>query len=228
MAALFDFGETSAIDRLQVYEKKSVTFLNVAQTAKVLGYTDFEVRYAISCYRLDALVVVGEYRIATPFIRRYLKHKDDLDLRSYYQIAEGQALDGIYALVFDGYPQPLLAALKRTGTPIEAIDELMHKTQLKQYDKMPAEEPNPIDWYALADLPSSGQSMTVSSLAAWLRVSAKQLSWDLHIPIDTLLDWPEIVDLLTEREVVNLPCPYTVKRPQEPKTDAQLEFLFSD
>ena len=108
---LFTF-ELGMEDMLHGHELAGRRLLSVTQAASCLGLTPFETRYAISRYRLDALLVTGEYRIATDWVRRFSTISKTEDFMDYDLVLSQMEIEGVHALMFDGRVRPLVESLR--------------------------------------------------------------------------------------------------------------------
>ena len=200
--------------KLRTFEANRKYFLTVSQAARCLGFTVTEVRYAISFYRLDALFVAGEYRIATDWIRSFSRLLEEEDCLDFYNVLRYTEITGVHALVFNGEVQPLVASLNATNRPLHDMCELVKKSTPYEYYKMPGDEEDPMDWYdidRLSFLPVGRAS--VNTWAQLLNITPARLSEELGIKSSTV-DYPTMYDYMVEREVINLPCPFnTLKKP---------------
>lgn len=224
-ADLFQLEDTPNT-RLEAYEAQGIQFLSIAQAATVLGYTDYEVRYVISLYRLDAVLVGGFYRIPLSAIKTFLLSDEQEAFFVYYKAISAVELKGAYALVTDGSIEAIRDSLRARRRPLTEISEIIEKDHFYSYAEMPGNEPDPQDWYDLQELkwPPSGAS--VADYAAVLDIHPKYLAYDIGKASQDPLEWPEFYDFLIEHEVINLPCPFNAERPsfKELETD-QLELF---
>lgn len=216
---------TSIEDLIQAYEGNGRHFLTLQESAKVLGMTVYEVRYAILNYRLDALLVTGEYRIQMDWLRAYERHRND-DYTSYARTLEEMEYSGVHALAFDGRLTEAVKRVEQLGKPYQVLSDLVRKDRQRHYDGMPGEEAAMIDWYGLSGFDFWPDD--IASIGDWakvLRVHAPALSRELYMDPSSQVEWPEMYDFLVEREVVNLPCPFTVwqnRREEEPSGQLSL------
>lgn len=209
------------------YQSNGKYFLSVAQAAKCLGLTTAEARYAILFYRLDALLITGEYRIHLNWVKDFSAIPQNAFLDFYNQIAEVE-IEGIHDLLFKGKVQPLIKSLDNTGYPVSDVIELLHKDHQFKYETMAADEPEVQDWYDLNALFDWPDSAPVSQWAALLSVNSNQLALELNSSKTSAIGWPEIYDFLVEHEVVNLPCPFLVRKPTAAEQKAPTNDLISN
>lgn len=223
---LFTF-ELGMEDMLHGHELAGRRLLSVTQAASCLGLTPFETRYAISRYRLDALLVTGEYRIATDWVRRFSTISKTEDFMDYDLVLSQMEIEGVHALMFDGRVRPLVESLRATGRSVSEIAGLVGHDRQFHYDGMPGDEEDPLDWY---DLPSLGIWPETGDVRTWaqvLNLNADELAIEAGLCSGMDVGWPEIYDYLVSREVVNLPCPYVVSKPERRKEedDGQLDLF---
>lgn len=210
---------TSIEDRIQAYEDNGRYFLTLQESAKVLGLSVYEVRYAILNYRLDALLVTGEYRILTDWIRTYGKCRSD-DYTSYARALEEMEFSGVHALAFEGRITEAVRRVEELDKPYQVLSDLVRFDRQRHYDDMPSEEEAVLDWYGLSSLTFWPADIAcIGDWASLLRVNALVLAREMSIDPSSQVEWPEMYDFLVEREVLNLPCPFTVwqnRREDEP------------
>ena len=222
---LFQF-RMSLDDKLENYRKNGKIFLSVAQASKCLGITCAEVRYGILFYRLDALLVTGEYRIALDWVKAYSTLRDSDENADFYNVMTELEISGIHDLVFHGKVQPLVVSMKESGHSLSDIPALLKKNHQYQYSEMEGSESAPQDWYSLGSLLPWPQECSITDWAHLLSVKGRQLAWEMNLKQNSLLRWPEFYDFLIEREVANLPCPFDVKKPKQSQEQDSQGLLF--
>lgn len=223
---LFQIEETP-MDRLSQIEARGIQFITIAQAASVLGFSDYEVRYVISFYRLDALLIAGSYRIPVTAMRTFLTTDEQEAYNVFYRAIKAVEIKGVYSLVKDGSLEEVRSSLEALSLPLDRIIDLTEKDTFYCYSEMSGNEDNPIDWYELDKIkwPSSGA--TISDYAAVLQVNPRHLAAEIERNASEQIEWPEFYDFLIEREVINLPCPFNVERPNIPKPENTQLSLFT-
>lgn len=201
-------------------------FYSVTQSAKLLGLSCNQVRYAIENYRLDAFLFYGEYRI--PFNALLNFNEDDMkdDYLRYFLSINDMALLGVYALNFEGRFDEVLSSLRDKHIPSEAVATLLEKGTQYHYDDMPGDEKDVSDWYEIEQLKLPYEA-PIYEYAYILGVKPEHVADELCVTVQSIVEFPDIYDLLVEHEIANLPIPFTVayKHDREEYDKDQL-FLF--
>lgn len=223
---LFQIEETP-MDRLSQVEARGIQFITIAQAAAVLGFTDYEVRYVISLYRLDALLIAGSYRIPVTAMKTFLTTDEQEAYNVFYRAIKAVEIKGVYSLVKDGSLEEVKSSLEALSLPLDRIIDLTEKDTFYNYSEMPGNEDNPIDWYGLDKINWPSAEATISDYAAVLQVHPRHLAAEIGRSASDQIDWPEFYDFLIEREVINLPCPFNVERPAIPKPENTQLSLFN-
>lgn len=208
---LFTFEETP-ITRLEAFKARGVQFTTITQAASVLGFTDYETRYVISLYRLDAVLVAGGYRVPLPALRSFLLADEKKAYDVFYKAIHNAEIKGVYSLVADGSLEEVRSSLKERGLSPSVIYDLMKKDTFYEYSRLSGEEPAPLDWYDLNELDWPSYGATVADYAEILQVPEKLLAVELKRAPSEFVEWPDFYDYLIEHEVINLPCPFNVEK----------------
>lgn len=211
--SLFQLPRTSIATALQNAASNGRLFYSIREVAQVLGISGFRVYYLVYYYRLDALVVAGEYRIPFTAIIDYLqdRHRITQQYRDYLTLVDGQTITGALSFLADpAGPLPLLPG----GVSITAdmAEAMLARTWPEVSQGTP--EVDLIDWYGLDDL-RLPHSATVMRWAELLGVHAWALAVDSNWGESQTIEWPEMYDWMITREVVNLPVPYRFVTPRK-------------
>lgn len=154
-------------------------FYSVRQSARILNISEFMAYYRIEMYRLDALLIGGEYRIPYTAI---------IDTaRNWKRIA--RQWNAMLSM-----ERQMSCSLPRT------------KTSPVRYADMPAAEANPADWYSLDMLPLPDMAST-ETWERLIGARPKSICIETGWASCQMIEWPEMYDYMIEREVINLPCP---------------------
>lgn len=163
-------------------------FYSVTETTLILGISDNQVRYMLAFYRLDALLIGGEYRIPWTALLRWIMSNYEIR-RQYWS-----------------YKQLLLAHMEEP-----------HSFYINK--SLQAVEEDPADWYELHEL-TLPEIAPREVWAALIGISIKHLINDFSAPY---IEWVEMYDWLTEKELVNLPI--LVSADDENQEQFQLFFM---
>ena len=230
---LFDISEYSLEAVLRSNAEDGLLFYKVSQCKDLLELSEFQVRYAIENYRLDALFLAGEFRIPYTAILRFADSGWLKLSIGYLNAHKDVDLDGVYALNFNGKISPIVRSLKEKGLPLSIIPELLQKDRREEYDDLPGNEENLEDWYDLdeLDMPLKG---TVGEYSSILRTKPDWLLGELarrrgsRIGRMEEVGYPELLDVLIEHELVNYPIPMELETytPPRKKTEASRQLQF--
>ena len=230
---LFDINEESLDTVLGRNAESGILFYSVSQCCRYLGLSESQVRYAIDTYRLDALFLAGEYRVPYTAILRFAD-SGWLELSVEYLNAHRAVdIEGVYDLNFNGEIGHVVRSLQSQHIPLEAIPLLLSKDKKEEYDDLPGEEKDKIDWYYLEELNLPLKAFS-ADYAKLLGIRADWLCWKLgerserRISNSDAVEYPELLDLLVDCEMVNFPIPIELdfrKPPVEASEERQL-YLF--
>lgn len=154
-------------------------FYSVRQSARLLNISEFMAYYRIEMYRLDALLIGGEYRIPYTAI---------IDTSKNWKLIARQ-WNAMLSM-----QRQMFCSGSRT------------KASLMRYADLPAAEANPADWYALDMLPFPDAAST-ETWERLIGSRPKSICIETGWTPCQMIEWPEIYDYLIEHEVINLPCP---------------------
>lgn len=193
--ALFESRSESINERLERAAGCGRLFYSVSQAAELLEISVFMARYRIEMYRLDALLINGQYRIPYTAIIDSINSSKLIANQWYSMLALQRLIND------NGY--------KRAMHPFQ------------NYDLMEGKEADLQDWYDLHKLPLPTEA-SVSRWAMILGIKTDVLCQENGYKLDKQIAWPEIYDFLIEHEVINLPCPFYEKQQiPEPEDDMQ-------
>jgi hypothetical protein len=201
-------------------------FYSIRQASHLLGISGFRVYYLVYYYRLDALLIGGEYRIPYTAILDYLTDQAPITCQYFNYLAwtEAREVKGFFSFLQDNTSLPVLPE----GMPVTlALAERMLQRVLPDPMANDSTSCDPTDWYALSDLgmPLKG---SVDDWAHILQSTPTALLADGEWNEESIIDYPEMLDWLVEREIVNLPIPYrfiTPKNGPELEESGQLELF---
>ena len=230
---LFRIDEEPLDTVLRRNAEDGILFYSVSQCRRYLDISECQVRYAIDTYRLDALFLAGEYRIPYTAILDFAGSGWLAESIEYLNAHKAADIEGVYDLNFNGDTGHVVRSLQSLHKPLEAIPLLLQKDRRFEYDQLPGEEKDTMDWYGLdeLDLPMNA---TVRDYAGILGIKTDWLCWKLGMSCGRKLraadevSYPELLDLLIECEMVNYPIPVTLdfsRPPVESDDDEQL-YLF--
>jgi hypothetical protein len=202
-------------------------FWTMQETARLLKTSASEVWWLIVHYRLDALLVCGEYRIPWTAICRLIDDKKRIQeqfncyqcwttyrqVKFFLELRAGA--DVRNAMQAQNVPPELVQAMLRRKLPDPQMWSSSTPGQIL--------EPDQEDWYELhaLDLPTE---LLADDWAGLLRVGRGMWLLETGLESGALVGWPEVYDLLIEREVVNLPAGYRIPGACQKETaDGQLE-----
>lgn len=230
---LFDINEESLDTVLRRNAESGILFYSISQCRKYLDLSESQVRYAIDTYRLDALFLAGEYRVPYTAILRFADSdwlKVSVEYLNAHRIID---IEGVYDLNFNGEIGHVVRSLQNQHIPLEAIPLLLSKDRKEEYDDLPGDENDKIDWYYLDELklplkaPAIDYARLLGIRSDWLRWKIGERS-ERRIKDSDVIEYPELLDLLIDCEFVNFPIPIELdfrKPPAESSEDQQL-YLF--
>lgn len=214
---------------LQKAARNGRLFYTIRQVSKMLGISGFRVYYLVYNYRLDALLVGGEYRIPYSAILGYLSDRCMITRQYFDYLAwiEEREIKGVLPYITgDSKDLPRL----QEGLPVDnGLARKMRTRILPNPALLATAEDDPVDWYDLADLglPHRAKLATWASI---LQTTVSALTGDSDWHEDSMVDYPEMYDWMVDREVVNLPVPYrfvTPKKQDDPDDGCQLTLFDS-
>ena len=230
---LFDINEESLDTVLRRNAESGILFYSISQCRKHLGLSESQVRYAIDTYRLDALFLAGEYRVPYTAILRFADSdwlEASIEYLNAHRITD---IEGVYDLNFNGEIGHVVRSLQNQHIPLEAIPLLLSKDKKEEYDDLPGEERNKVDWYYLDELNLPLKALS-ADYARLLGIRDDWLCWKLGERLERrvrnidVIEYPELLDLLVDCEMVNFPIPIELdfrKPPVEAHEEHQI-YLF--
>ncbi|PKL14774.1 MAG: hypothetical protein CVV52_00280 [Spirochaetae bacterium HGW-Spirochaetae-8] len=224
---LFNIPRPSIRDVLLSSASRGRLFYSVRQVADLLGISGFRVYYLVYNYRLDALLIGGEYRIPWTAVLDWIADREEISRQYFDYLAyiEEREVKGNPGFLKSHKGIPTLPI----GLPIGSeLLSRIHKRQLPDPRSLVTTEADPLDWYALEDLklPLSG---TVGDWASVFSVGPSAITEDSQWNEASVIEYPEMLDWMIEREVVNLPVPYRFVTPRKVVDSRQMDlFDFTD
>lgn len=225
---LFNVKVSSAVV-LQRAARNGRLFYTIRQVSKVLNISGFRVYYLVYNYRLDALMVGGEYRIPYTAILDYLSDHCMITRQFFDYLAWTEAREISRVLPFITGASTDLPRLPEGLVVNPALARRIRNRILPDPASLATAEDDPIDWYDLADL-GLPQCARVTAWAAIMQTSVGALTSDSDWHEDSMVDYAEMYDWMVDREVVNLPVPYrfvTPKKTDDPEDNCQLNLFDS-
>lgn len=203
-------------------------FYTIKQVSKMLGISGFRVYYLVYNYRLDALLIGGEYRIPYTAILDYLSDHSMITRQYFNYLSWTEAREVRGVLPFITGESSDLPRLQEGMAVGPALARRIMLRNLPNPSSLAVEEEAPIDWYGLSDL-KLPQCASVSAWACLLETSVDVLIADGTWRDDSLVEYPDMHDWLVDREVVNLPVPYRFVTPKktDERDDCQLRLFDS-
>lgn len=200
---------------LASYEAGGRFFLKIAEVSFILNKTEYEIRYAIQLYRIDALLVADCYRIPTSAIRTFILDDFQEAYYAFLNIMKNWELSGVYALNFEKRISPVMESLQQKSHKPETVLDLLNKDKKRNYYDLDYCE-DIDDWYDLPNLLKWPEKAMIGDWANILRISSEILAHDMEvIDIFKPIEWPDIYDYLIAREMINLPIPYKPERAKQ-------------
>lgn len=201
---------------LQRAARNGRLFYTIRQVSKVLNISGFRVYYLVYNYRLDALLIGGEYRIPYTAILDYLSDRCMITRQYFDYLAwtEAREIKGVLPFITgESIDLPRL----QEGLPVDKnLARRMLNRILPDPSSLAIEEDAPVDWYGLVDIGLPHRAR-VATWAAILQTTVGALTSDSEWHEDSMVDYPEMYDWMVDREVINLPVPYRFVTPK--KTD---------
>lgn len=225
---LFDIKVSLAVV-LQRAARNGRLFYTIRQVSKMFGISGFRVYYLVYNYRLDAILVGGEYRIPYTAILGYLSDRSMITRQYFDYLAWTEAREIKGALPFILGLSTDLPRLQEGMAIGKGLAHRMRNRVLPDTTSLAAEENDPADWYELADL-GLPQRARVATWAGILQTTVGALTSDSQWHEDSLVEYPEMYDWMVDRQVVNLPVPYrfvTPKKNYDPDENCQLNLFDS-
>jgi excisionase family DNA binding protein len=225
---LFNINISTAVV-LQKAASNGRLFYTIRQVAKMLGISGFRVYYLVYNYRLDALMVGGEYRIPYTAILDYLSDRCMITRQFFDYLAWIETREISGALPFISGESSVLPRLPEGLLVSTGLARRIRNRILPDPESLATAEDNPIDWYDLADL-GLPQCARVATWAGIMQTTVGAIISDSDWYEDSRVDYPEMYDWMVEREVVNLPIPYrfvTPKKSVNPEEGYQLNLFDS-
>lgn len=210
---LFNIPKPSIGDVLLSSASRGRSFYTVRQVADLLGISGFRVYYLVYNYRLDALLIGGEYRIPWTAVLDWMADREEISRQYFDYLAyiEEREIKGRLGFLRNRKGIPTLPM----GLPVgpELLSRIRRR-ELPDPKSLTTTEADPLDWYALEDLrlPLSG---TAAEWAALFSVSPSAICGDSNWSEASVIEYPEMLDWMVEREVVNLPVPYRFVTPRK-------------
>jgi excisionase family DNA binding protein len=210
---LFNIPRPSIRDVLLSSASRGRLFYSVRQVADLLGISGFRVYYLVYNYRLDALLIGGEYRIPWTAVLDWMADREEIARQYFDYLAyiEEREVKGSPGFLKNHKGIPTLPMDLPVGS--ELLSRI-RKRQLPAPRSLVTTEADPLDWYALEDLhlPLSG---TAAEWAALFSVNPSAITEDSQWNEASVIEYPEMLDWMIEREVVNLPVPYRFVTPKK-------------
>lgn len=192
----------------------------------MLKISGFRVYYLVYYYRLDALVVAGEYRIPFTAIIDYLtdRHQIVQQFRDYLAFVSERTVTGVLPFIADP-TAPLPKLPEDVSVSAELAEAILNRPWTDLSDGgTEVSEATLVDWYGLPDLRLPHRA-SVRTWAELLGVHSWALSADTGWSEAQVVEWPEMYDWMIARQVANLPVPYRFVTPRKDRsldTTAQL------
>ena len=203
--SLYDFD----MSLLDYYARQGHVFLTTKQVMAVTKKTYGQIRYAIFNYELDAFYIFGDYRITIQAVRDYFNKDQETYEAVYHSVMNTVELDGVYELALGSGVQQAYRSVIQHHYPISAIDDLLLKNKVYDYEAMKDGQTDARDFY---DIPSLNipDRMLIGDLSLLLNVPVIRLMamFNASDPYQELT-YPEIYDFLVEKEVVNANIPFS-------------------
>lgn len=224
---LFKTTKISLAVALQRAASNGRLFYTIRQVANLLGISGFRVYYLVYNYRLDALLVAGEYRIPFTAVIDYLHDRFKITRQyfDYLAYTDRRTISGVLPFLAD----PDKASLPTLPEGVAITPDLAMQLLQRNWPSLDADtqEAAPIDWYGLEDL----RLPMKAPLPCWASILATSVSAfvaDSEWREDEIITWWDMYDWMIEREVVNLPVPYRFVTPKKENAEdeAQLDFDF--
>ncbi len=215
---------------LQRAARNGRLFYTIRQVSKMLGISGFRVYYLVYNYRLDALLIGGEYRIPYTAILDYLSDRCMITRQYFDYLAWTEAREVKGALSYITEESTELPRLPEGLIVNPALARRIRNRILPDPSSLTIEEADPVDWYALADL-GLPQCARVAAWAAILQTTVGAITSDSEWHEGSMVDYLEMYDWMVDRQVVNLPVPYrfvTPKKTDEPEDNCQLNLFDSE
>ncbi len=214
---------------LQRAARNGRLFYTIRQVSKMLNISGFRVYYLVYNYRLDALMVGGEYRIPYTAILDYLSDRCMITRQFFDYLAWTEAREIKGVLPFITGKSTDLPKLQESLLVGKGLARRMRNRILPDPASLATAEDDPVDWYDLADL-GLPQHARVATWACILQTSVGALTSDSDWHEDSMVDYAEMYDWMVDREVANLPVPYrfvTPKKTDDPEDNCQLNLFDS-
>lgn len=185
----------------------------------MLKISGFRVYYLVYYYRLDALVVAGEYRIPFTAIIDYLSDRQQIvqQFRDYLAFVSERTVTGVLPFIADP-TAPLPKLPEDVSVPEELAEAILSRSWADLSDGgTEVSEATLVDWYGLPDLRLPHRA-SVRTWAELLGVHSWALSADTGWSEAQVVEWPEMYDWMIARQVANLPVPYRFVTPRKDRS----------
>lgn len=217
--SLFQFPHTSLTTALQNAASNGRLFYSIREVAGLLGISGFRVYYLVYYYRLDALVVAGEYRIPFTAVIDYLedRHAIARQYRDWLAFIDGRTVSGVLPFIADP-TGPLPTLPEDLPVSPELAEAILYRPWANLSEGgTEVSEATLIDWYGLPDLQLPHKA-SVRRWADLIGVYSWALAADTGWSEAQMIEWPEMYDWMISREVANLPVPYRFVTPRKDRS----------